>query len=146
MAQWVQYMTAADGPLAELRAKNGREEPWKVKYLGIGNESWGCGGNMRPEFYSDLYRQFGTYTRNYSGNRLYKVASGASDYDYNWTKVLMENIGNRMHGLLLHYYTVLNWGRKARNAIYGSGLSCDFGQSRRSRYRDHAPQSHHGSI
>ena len=112
MAQWVQYMTAADGPLAELRAKNGREEPWKVKYLGIGNESWGCGGNMRPEFYSDLYRQFGTYTRNYSGNRLYKVASGASDYDYNWTKVLMENIGNRMHGLSLHYYTVLNWGRK----------------------------------
>ena len=67
---------------------------------------------MLPEFYSDLYRQFGTYTRNYSGNRLYKVASGASDYDYNWTKVLMENIGNRMHGLSLHYYTVLNWGRK----------------------------------
>ena len=109
LAKWVEYMTAADGPMAKLRAQNGRKEPWKVKYLGVGNESWGCGGNMVPEYYSHLYRRYQTYCRNFSGNRLYKVASGASDYDYNWTEVLMKNVGDRMHGLSLHYYTVKGW-------------------------------------
>ena len=51
------------------------------KYLGVGNESWGCGGNMRPEYYSDLFRRYSVYCRNYDGNQLYKIASGASDYD-----------------------------------------------------------------
>ncbi|MBR6732410.1 MAG: alpha-N-arabinofuranosidase [Bacteroidales bacterium] len=109
LAKWVEYMTAADGPMARLRAENGRTEPWKVKYLGVGNESWGCGGNMVPEYYSHLYNRYQTYCRDYSGNRLYKVASGASDYDYNWTEVLMKNIGGRMHGISLHYYTVKGW-------------------------------------
>lgn len=110
MEQWVEYMTSnEDTPMANLRRENGRDKAWKVKYFGVGNESWGCGGNMRPEYYSDLYRRFATYCRNYSGNELYKIACGASDYDYNWTKVLMENVGGRMHGLSLHYYTVLGW-------------------------------------
>ena len=109
LAKWVEYITAEGGTLAELRAKNGRKEPWSLKYLGGGNESWGCGGNMRPEYYSDLYRRYATYCRNYDGNVLYKVASGASDYDYNWTKVLMDRIGNQMHGVSLHYYTVKGW-------------------------------------
>ena len=64
---------------------------------------------MRPEYYADMYRRYATYCRNYDGNRLFKIASGASDYDYNWTKVLMENVGNRMDGISLHYYTVLGW-------------------------------------
>ena len=109
LAKWVEYITAEGGTLAELRAKNVRKEPWSLKYLGVGNESWGCGGNMRPEYYSDLYRRYATYCRNYDGNVLYKVASGASDYDYNWTKVLMDRIGNQMHGVSLHYYTVKGW-------------------------------------
>lgn len=109
LAKWVEYMTAADGPMAKLRAENGRTEPWKVKFLGVGNESWGCGGNMVPEYYSYLYNRYQTYCRDYSGNKLYKVASGASDYDYNWTEVLMKNIGSRMHGVSLHYYTVKGW-------------------------------------
>ena len=109
LAKWVEYMTAADGPMARLRAENGRTEPWKVKYLGVGNESWGCGGNMLPEYYSHLYRRYQTYCRDYSGNKLYKVASGATDYDYNWTEVLMKNIGSLMHGVSLHYYTVKGW-------------------------------------
>ena len=113
MAKWVEYMTSdADSPMANLRRKNGREEPWKVKYLGVGNENWGCGGNMTPEYYSDLYRRYATFCKNYSGNRLYKIACGASDYDYNWTDVLMRRVGNQMHGLSLHYYTVMDWGRK----------------------------------
>ena len=110
MAKWVEYMTSeGDSPMARLRRQNGRDHAWKVKYFGVGNESWGCGGSMRPEYYADVYRRYATYCRNYDGNRLFKIASGASDYDYNWTKVLMENVGNRMDGLSLHYYTVLGW-------------------------------------
>lgn len=112
LAKWVEYMTAEDGPMAKLRKENGRERPWKVKYIGVGNESWGCGGNMRPEYYSDLYRRYSTYCRNFGGNRLYKIASGASDYDYNWTETLMKFVGNRMDGLSLHYYTIADWNNK----------------------------------
>lgn len=108
-AKWVEYMTAKDGPMAKLRKQNGREEPWKVKYIGVGNESWGCGGNMRIEYYADLYRRYSTYCREYDGNKLFKIASGASDYDYNWTEVAMKQIGNRMRGLSLHYYTCYTW-------------------------------------
>ncbi len=64
---------------------------------------------MRPEYYADLYRRYSTYCRNYDGNRLFKIASGASDYDYNWTETLMKNVGGRMDGLSLHYYTVTGW-------------------------------------
>lgn len=110
LAKWVEYMTSeGDSPMARLRRKNGRDKAWKVKYLGVGNESWGCGGSMRPEYYSDLYRRYATYCRNYDDNRLFKIASGASDYDYNWTKVLMDRVGGRMDGLSLHYYTVTGW-------------------------------------
>lgn len=93
MAKWVEYMTSeGDSPMARLRRQNGRDKAWKVKFIGVGNESWGCGGSMRPEYYADLYRRYSTYCRNYDGNRLFKIASGASDYDYNWTETLMKNV------------------------------------------------------
>lgn len=121
LAKWVEYMTSdGDTPMAKLRRQNGRDKAWRVKFLGVGNESWGCGGNMRPEYYGDLFRRYSTYCRNYDGNELYKIASGASDYDYNWTRVLMENVGTRMHGLSLHYYTVLGW-----NGSKGSATKFD---------------------
>ena len=89
MAQWVEYMTSdGDTPMARLRRQNGRDKAWKVKYFGIGNEAWGCGGNMTPEYYSNEYRKFNTY---------------------NWTKVLMQNIGRQMNGISLHYYTCSGW-------------------------------------
>jgi alpha-N-arabinofuranosidase len=110
LAKWVEYMNSdGDSPMANLRRKNGREKPWNVKYLGVGNESWGCGGNMTPEYYADVYRRYQTYCRNYGENRLYKVASGASDYDYNWTETLMKKAGRYMNGISLHYYTVKGW-------------------------------------
>ncbi len=124
LAKWVEYMTSEEGtPMAKLRKENGRAKPWKVKFLGVGNESWGCGGNMRPEYYGDLFRRYSVYCRNYDGNKLYKIASGASDYDYNWTKVLMENVGNRMDGVSLHYYTVSGW-----NGSKGSATKFDNNQ------------------
>jgi len=125
LAEWVQYMTAKSGTLAEERAANGRKEPWHLKYLGVGNESWGCGGNMRPEYYSDLFRRYAIYCRNYDGNELFKVASGASDYDYNWTKVLMENHNSDMSGLSLHYYTVMDWNDKGSATIFSDGTYYD---------------------
>jgi len=115
MMQWVEYMTSdADSPMANLRRQNGREQPWKVRYFGVGNESWGCGGNMRPEYYADQFRRYNTFVKNYSGNRVYRIACGANSADYNWTEVLMREAGRRMNGLSLHYYTIStgDWNRK----------------------------------
>lgn len=109
MQQWVEYITSpADSPMANLRRKNGREEPWRLTWFGVGNESWGCGGHMRPEYYSDLYRRYNTYVRTYGGLRIQRVACGPSDGDYNWTRVLMQNAHWHMDALAFHSYTILN--------------------------------------
>jgi len=107
LAKWVEYVTSdSQSSVANLRRANGREKPWDLKYLGIGNEAWGCGGSMRPEYYSDLFRRYITYTRNYNAEHgLYKIASGASDYDFNWTEVCMREINWRMDAIAVHYYT-----------------------------------------
>jgi alpha-N-arabinofuranosidase len=106
LSQWVEYCNF-DGvsPMADLRRKNGHDEPWKVRYWGIGNENWGCGGNMTPEFYADNYRRYATYARNYGDARLYKIACGPHNDNYHWTEILMEKAGSFMDGLGLHYYT-----------------------------------------
>ena len=119
MAQWVEYMTSeGDTPMARLRRQNGRDKAWHVKYFGLGNEAWGCGGNMTPEYYSNEYRKFNTYLRDQGENRLFRIASGASDYDYEWTRVLMKNIGERMQGLSVHYYTVKDWSNKGKATAF----------------------------
>lgn len=112
LAKWVEYMTSdSNSTMAELRRKNGRDKAWKVKYLGVGNESWGCGGEMLPEYYCNLYRRYAIYCRNYSDNKLYKIASGANANDYNWTTVLMDKIGHgSMNAISMHYYAVRDWG------------------------------------
>ena len=107
MSEWVEYMTL-DGvsPMADLRKENGREEPWDVKYFGVGNENWGCGGNMTPEFYADQYRRYATYVRTYDPkHRAAKIACGPNGADYHWTEVMMKNASFAMDGLALHYYT-----------------------------------------
>jgi alpha-N-arabinofuranosidase len=100
--------------MSDLRRKNGRADPWKIPFVGIGNESWGCGGNMTPEFYSDNFRRYNEFVKNYPGNKIYRIASGANGDDTNWTEVLMKNVGQRMNGLSLHYYTLPtgNWSHK----------------------------------
>ena len=96
--------------LTEQRKKNGRAEPWKLEYLGVGNENWGCGGNMRPEYYADVYKRYQTFCHNYSGNRLYRIACGPSSADYNWTEVMMKNLdSNNVDAIDLHYYTMPVW-------------------------------------
>ncbi len=110
--------------MADLRRKNGRDKPWDVKFWGIGNESWGCGGDMTPEFYADNYRRYAVYVRKYGNNAPYKIACGPNDSNYNWTKVLMEKTrgkhGPLMDGLSLHYYTVPGeWARKGSALEFG---------------------------
>lgn len=117
MMEWVEYMTSdADSPMVNLRRRNGRDKPWVVRYFGVGNESWGCGGNMRPEYYADLYRRYNTFVKNYDRkNPVQRVAGGANSFDLNWTRVLMDRIPiQQMDGLSLHYYTLPtgNWQKK----------------------------------
>jgi alpha-N-arabinofuranosidase len=122
LSQWVEYCNF-DGisPMADLRRRNGRETPWNVKFWGIGNENWGCGGNMTPEFYADTYRRYATYARSY-GAPLYKIACGPSDENYEWTRVLMEKAGKYMDGLSLHYYTSPgDWNNKGSATDFSSG-------------------------
>ncbi|MDQ1914924.1 alpha-N-arabinofuranosidase [Paenibacillus sp. GD4] len=107
MSEWVEYITFnGESPMAEARKRNGREEPWSLTYFGIGNESWGCGGNMRAEYYADEYRRYQTYVRNYGDNKIFKIACGAPNDRYEWTEVLMKNAASYMDGLSLHYYTI----------------------------------------
>lgn len=107
MQQWVEYITF-DGisPMSQLRKKNGRTEPWKLKYFGVGNENWGCGGNMRPEYYADEYKRYATYIRNFGGNKIFKIACGPGDSCTRWTDILMLEAAKNMDGLSLHHYTL----------------------------------------
>jgi len=124
LSQWVEYCNF-DGisPMADLRRKNGRDKPWNVKFWGIGNESWGCGGNMTPEFYADNYRRYAVYVRKYGDALPYKIACGPNDKNYNWTKVLMEKTcsekGSSIDGLALHYYTIPGeWDHKGSSTNF----------------------------
>ncbi|MDO5435892.1 MAG: alpha-L-arabinofuranosidase C-terminal domain-containing protein [Clostridia bacterium] len=107
MSEWVEYLNSdSDSTVVRERWANGSREPFGVRFWGVGNENWGCGGNMRPEYYADEFRRYQTFCRNYGENKLYKIACGPSGGDVNWTEVLMKNAGRYMDGLTMHYYTV----------------------------------------
>ena len=106
MAEWVEYMTAPAGSLADERARNGRKQPWAVPYFGIGNELWGCGGNMRADYAANLTRRYATFIKAPAGTRILKIAAGANVDDYNWTETLIREAANQIDALSLHYYTV----------------------------------------
>jgi alpha-L-arabinofuranosidase len=113
--EWTRYTTHPGGdPMAELRKQNGRSEPWKVKYWGMGNEAWGCGGNMTAEYYANVYRQYATFMTDWSNSGgMFRIASGASSDDYKWTEVLMRDIPhNMLEGVALHHYSVIDWSAK----------------------------------
>ncbi|THV41696.1 alpha-N-arabinofuranosidase [Glycomyces buryatensis] len=123
MSEWIEYLTRdGDSPMVRLRKQNGREEPWKVKYWGLGNETWGCGGNMSAEQYAMDARKYATYCRNYGDNKLYRIAAGAADFSYDWTETLMKQLGHLgcqrverplYQAVSVHYYTIAgNWENK----------------------------------
>ncbi len=107
MSEWIEYMTfGGESPMSRLREENGHKEPWKVDMFGVGNESWGCGGNMKAEHYANLYRQYQTYVRQYGADKIFKIACGPNSSDWNWTEVLMREDAALMDGLSLHHYTI----------------------------------------
>ncbi|NKF24101.1 alpha-N-arabinofuranosidase [Solimonas sp. C16B3] len=119
---WIEYMTSdSQSTLANERRKNGRDRPWKVAYIGVGNESWGCGGEMRPEYYADLYRRYSSFIR-LADKHAKRYASGANSSNYDWTEVLMREAGKLMDGISLHYYSIPN-GR-----WHGKGAATGFGE------------------
>ena len=120
MSEWVEYITfGGESPMSKLREANGHKEPWKLDFFGVGNESWGCGGNMRPEYYADLYRRYQTYVRQYGPNKIFKIACGPNSSDWNWTEVLMKNAASFMDGLSLHHYSIApSWTEKERAAEF----------------------------
>jgi alpha-L-arabinofuranosidase len=127
MSQWVEYLNSDNvSPMTDLRKKNGHDKAWKVKYWGVGNESWGCGGAMSPEFYFDQLMRYSNFCRNYNGSDLERVAVGANVDDYNWTETIMRLWSKKspweqrlMNDISLHYYTVCNgWDNKGSATVF----------------------------
>jgi len=122
MSKWVEYLNFdGQSPMTNMRKQNGRDKPWNVSFWGVGNETWGCGGRMTPEYYANEFRRYATYTKNYPNASLKKIASGANSTDYNWTEVMMKNIPlNMMWGIGVHYYTVpKTWAEKGSATAFG---------------------------
>ncbi len=119
LAEWVEYVTSPAGSLAAERAANGRKEPWKLPYIGLGNELWGCGGNMRAEYAADVTRRYSTFIKVPAGVRIMKSASGPSDEDYHWMEVMMRDAGGHFNSIGLHYYTITGtWARKGSATMF----------------------------
>lgn len=107
MSKWVEYLNF-DGlsPVTTLRKQYGHSAPFNVSFWGVGNESWGCGGKMTPEYYANEFKRYALFAKNYQNVQLKKIACGPNGEDYNWTDVMMKNVGTGMWGLTLHYYVV----------------------------------------
>ena len=109
--QWVEYCNspASSTTLAKERAAEGHPEPYDVRYWGVGNESWGCGGNFTPEEYAAEFRRFTAWVPSY-GPRLDLIVSGPSDHELEWTRRVLRSLAEKdqirsASGLSLHYYT-----------------------------------------
>jgi len=103
---WLEYCNYPSGTtLSEQRIANGAPEPFKVRYWGVGNESWGCGGNMKAEEYAALYRRFTVYLKEFGGTKPFLIASGPSGADVRWSRGVLDNLrGQLPDGLSMHYY------------------------------------------
>jgi alpha-L-arabinofuranosidase len=138
-ADWLEYMTAAQSTtLAKERGANGRPAPYKVTMLGLGNESWDCGGNMSPDYYASQMKIFARFVRNYNPaqqtapeqqnkNEMLKIAVGPGGDEprfIDWTEAVMKAYQNRswswdINGLSMHNYTVINWQNKFSSVNFG---------------------------
>lgn len=146
MMDWVQYVNFdGQSPMSSLRVENGRKEPWNVIYWGVGNEPWGCGGNMTAEYYADLYKQYATYLgKGYKQEGIYRIASGPSGDDYNWTEVLMKKIPlHLMEGVALHHYSVTDWENKGPSTTFDEKQY--FGTMQKAIFMDELIEKH-GAI
>ena len=122
-AEWLEYMTAAQPTtLAKKRAADGHPAPYQVRFLGIGNESWDCGGNMTPDYYLSQLKIYSRFVRNYNPaqqdkNQMLKIAVGPGGGEprwTEWTEAIMKAYQHHtwswdMNGLSMHSYTVVKW-------------------------------------
>jgi alpha-N-arabinofuranosidase len=132
--EWVEYCNspAASGTTgAKHRAARGHPEPFNVHYWGVGNESWGCGGNFTPEDYASEFRRFTAWIPRY-GDQLALIASGPNDHEVDWTRRVMRSmaekheIGN-VFGLSAHYYTWNVSAGRTKDWDKGKGDAVRFG-------------------
>ena len=114
MSEWWEYLNQPGGsPMADLRRRNGRQEPCNVRFWGVGNESWGCGGNMRPEYYADEFKRYASFLPAYGVVRPFRIATGPSDDGYAWMEVMMREAGRMIDGIDLHHYLLTGtWAKK----------------------------------
>jgi len=125
MTQWVEYITAGDNStLAELRRRNGRAKPWQLPYFGIGNETWGCGGRMRPDYAADLNARYSIFVNDIGPKGLIKVASGGAgqgpDYE-GFTEAFMKRPGE-LQALSFHYYAMPDHNPKGPATGFGEDM------------------------
>ena len=142
ISQWVEYVNGeGKSPMSAWRKANGRDKPWNVKYFGVGNETWGCGGHMTPEYYSNLYKQYATFMADWSNSHhLFRVASGANADDYHWTEVMMRDIPKDLiEGVSLHYYSVIDWNAKGPAASFTQQAILCHDENRRSGWKSWLP-------
>ena len=120
MSEWWEYVNQPGGsPMADLRRKNGRQEPWNVRFWGIGNESWGCGGNMRPEYYADELKRYASFLPAYGRVRPFRIVTGPNDENYGWMEVMMREAGRMIDGVDLHHYLLTgSWAKKGQATIF----------------------------
>ena len=143
MAEWVEYLNSeGDSTVVKKRWANGRKDPWGVKYWGVGNESWGCGGNMRPEYYADEFRRFNTYCRNYGQNKLYRIACGPNVNDWAWTEGLMKVAGRHCDAITLHNYTIPSGNFEIKGSATEFDTEEYYATLRETSKMDHLIQGH----
>ena len=115
-ADWVKYVNHPNGTsyLTDMREKSGRSRPWNVKFWGVGNESWDCGGHMTVDYYINEFKKYATFMTSYSNTEgLFRIAVGPGTEDYKWTEALMRDIPRKMiDGISIHHYSVIDWSRK----------------------------------
>ena len=107
MREWMEYCNfAGDSALARRRAANGSPVPFGVRYWGVGNEAWGCGGYFGPEDYAVEYKRFATYLREFSGHKPFLIACGPDGNDLDWSQKFFSRLGRFPHisGFAAHYY------------------------------------------
>lgn len=122
LSEWWEYLNHPGGSsVADERKANGHAAAYTVRRIGVGNESWGCGGAMRPEFYADQYRRFAEFLRPFNDStRPFRIATGPNGDDYTWTDIVMREAGHMIDGLDLHYYTVIGpWTHKGSATQFG---------------------------
>jgi alpha-L-arabinofuranosidase len=114
MHDWWEYLNhPGASPMSNLRRRNGQDAPFGVRFWGLGNEAWGCGGNMRPEYYADEAKRYASFLPGYGAVSPFRVAVGPTDDDYNWTEVVMREAGRMIDGLDMHHYTLAGpWSAK----------------------------------